>query len=97
MSDRGSELVSKRTKGYSFSVSSLLFSRAHHQLICIASFAAHRLLTRNSNTVHRYLADGDPVPSLPSNKLGYMHTSDGLEVDKGIFVVAIVVVVVVFV
>jgi len=47
------------------------------------AYNAHVLLTTNGNTNHRYMADGDPVPSLNLESLGYMHCGDGLELHHG--------------
>jgi len=44
---------------------------------------AHKILSKKPNTMHRYLANGDPVPSLPSERTSFMHTSDGLELNAG--------------
>lgn len=47
-----------------------------------SAFAAHELLTSPPNSIHRYMADGDPVTTVPLENMGYMHAGDGLELRQ---------------
>jgi len=48
-----------------------------------SAFHVHQILSTAPNSYHRYMVNGDPVPTAPLENMGFMHCGDGLELNDG--------------
>merc|ERR1712032_344953 len=48
-----------------------------------SAFHVHEILSTAPNSNHRYMVNGDPVPTAPLENMGFMHCGDGLELNDG--------------
>merc|ERR1712032_1628905 len=48
-----------------------------------SAFHVHQILSTAPNSYHRYMVNGDPVPTAPLENMGFMYCGDGLELNDG--------------